>query len=84
LAKAFADTNMMPILCTISDSRYRATGYGVLNMFSCIIGGVTIYIGGVLRDAAINVGHLFQFAAGAMLLAAVLLFFIRPQAVANR
>jgi MFS family permease len=84
LAKAFADTNMMPILCTISDPRYRATGYGVLNMFSCIIGGVTIYIGGVLRDAAINVGHLFQFAAGAMLLAAALLFFIRPQAVANR
>ena len=84
LSKAFADSNMMPILCSISDPRYRATGYGLLNMFSCIVGGLTIYAGGLLRDAAINVSHLFQFAAASLLVCALLLFFIRPQSAAHR
>lgn len=84
LSKAFADSNMMPILCSISDPRYRATGYGLLNMFSCTVGGLTIYAGGLLRDAAINVSHLFQFAAASLLVCALLLFFIRPQSASNR
>ena len=83
LAKAFSDSNMMPILCTVTDSRYRATGYGVLNLFSCIIGGLTIYAGGVLRDAAVDVSHVFQFAAASMLVCAALLFCIRPSAHAE-
>ena len=74
---------MMPILCTVSDPKYRATGYGVLNMFSCIIGGVTIYAGGVLRDAAVDVSRVFQFAAAGVFVCAGLLFFIRPQPTAN-
>ena len=78
LAKAFSDSNMMPILCTVSDSRYRATGYGVLNLFSCVIGGLTIYAGGVLRDAKVDVSHVFQFAAASMLVCAALLFSIHP------
>jgi MFS family permease len=84
LAKSFADSNMMPILCTVSDSRYRATGYGVLNLFSCVIGGVTIYAGGLLRDADIDVSHVFQFAAGGILCSGLLLYYIKPQAASNR
>ena len=84
LAKAFSDSNMMPILCTVADARYRATGYGVLNLFSCIIGGLTIYAGGILRDAKVDVSHVFQFAAGSMLVCAALLFFIRPTVPADR
>ena len=84
LAKAFADANMMPILCTVADPRYRATGYGVLNCFSCIIGGLTIYAGGLLRDAAVDVSRIFQFAAASILVCALLLSFIKPQAAANR
>jgi MFS family permease len=80
LAKAFSDSNMMPILCTVADSRYRATGYGVLNLFSCVIGGLTIYAGGLLRDAHIDVSRVFQFAAASILVCAGLLFCIRPQA----
>ncbi|MEO6003959.1 MAG: MFS transporter [Opitutus sp.] len=83
LAKAFADSNMMPILCTVSDPRYRATGYGVLNLFSCVIGGLTIYAGGLLRDAAVDVSRVFQFAAASILVCAALLYFIKPQAAAN-
>jgi MFS family permease len=80
MAKAFGDSNMMPILCTVSDARYRATGYGILNLFSCVIGGVTIYAGGLLRDAAIDVSRVFQFAAFSILVSAGLLYFVRPQA----
>ncbi len=76
--RVFSDANLMPILCQVSDSRYRATGYGVLNMFSCIVGGLTVYIGGVLRDAQINVGTLFQCAAGGLLLCGVLMVMVRP------
>ncbi len=78
LARAFTDANMMPILCMVSDPRYRATGYGILNLFSCVIGGLTIYAGGALRDAHVNLSLLFQFAAGSLLVCAVLLFMVRP------
>jgi predicted MFS family arabinose efflux permease len=76
--RVFSDANLMPILCQVSDSRYRATGYGVLNMFSCIVGGLMVYIGGVLRDAQINVGTLFQCAAGGLLVCGVLMMLVKP------
>ncbi len=83
-ARAFADSNMMPILCTVTDDRYRATGYGVLNLFACVIGGLAVSAGGVLRDNYIDVRHIFQFAAAGILVCALLLFFIKPQAASNR
>jgi MFS family permease len=79
LARSFADANMMPILCQIADPRYRATGYGVLNSFACLVGGVTIYLGGVLRDAHVDISRMFQFAACSITVCAVLMYFIRPQ-----
>lgn len=78
LTKAFCDSNMMPILCLVADPRYRATGYGVLNLFACLVGGATIYLGGVLRDARVDVSLVFQCAAGGILLCAALLCFIKP------
>ena len=83
LAKSFADSNMMPILCTVADPRYRATGYGILNLFSCVIGGLAIYAGGLLRDSAIDVSRVFQFAALTILIGAGLLYCVKPQAAAN-
>ena len=78
LARAFADTNMMPILCLVSDPRYRATGYGILNLFGCVVGGGAIYAGGALRDAHVDRSRIFQFAAASLALCAVLLLFIKP------
>lgn len=72
--RTFSDANLMPILCTIAPDRYRATGYGVLNLFSCIVGGLGIYAGGLLRDAHIDVRILFQIAAGVMVVCAGLLW----------
>ena len=83
-ARSFADSNMMPILCTVTDPRYRATGYGVLNLFSCSVGGLTIYAGGLMRDADIDVSRVFQFAAVSILVCAALLYFIKPQVSSNR
>jgi predicted MFS family arabinose efflux permease len=77
MTRCFTDANMMPILCLITDSRYRATGYGVLNMFSAIVGGIGIYAGGALRDADVNLSSLFRIAALLLLVCAAVLFTIR-------
>jgi MFS family permease len=74
----FGDSNMMPVLCMVCDPRYRATSYGVLNLFSCVIGGMSIYAGGALRDAQVNVNNLFLFASGTLVVCAVLLFLVKP------
>ena len=78
LAVAFSHANMMPILCIVSNPRYRATGYGVLNAFSCLIGGIAIYVGGAFRDAHGDLSRVFQFAAGSMVACAVLLALVKP------
>ncbi|QYM80737.1 MFS transporter [Horticoccus luteus] len=77
-ARASTDSNMMPILCMVIDPRYRATGYGLLNLFACLVGGATIYAGGLLRDSDISLTVIFQGAAVSMILAALLLFLIKP------
>jgi predicted MFS family arabinose efflux permease len=78
MSRSFTDSNMMPILCMVVDPRYRATGFGVLNMFACIVGGTTIYLGGVLRDRNVDVSYVFCFSAVGLLVCAVLLFLVRP------
>jgi sugar phosphate permease len=79
LARPFTDANMMPILCMVSDQRYLATGFGVLNMFACLVGAATIYVGGMLRDAHVDVAHIFRFAAGGLIVCAVLMFLVRTK-----
>ncbi|MCK9411822.1 MAG: MFS transporter [Prolixibacteraceae bacterium] len=79
LTRAFGDSNMMPMLCMVADPRYRATGYGVLNFFSTIIGGIALYVGGVLRDSKIDLSKMYQFAALIMIICATLLFLVRPK-----
>lgn len=76
--RTFLDANMMPILCLIVDPRFRATGYGLLNMVSCIVGGIGLYAGGYLRDANVDLTIMFQIAAVTVLLCAVLLYQVRP------
>lgn len=81
VTKSFSDSNMMPILSLVADSRYRATGYGVLNLCSCTVGGLTVYAGGALRDAHVDVNRVFQFAAVSILVCATLLYFVKPKPV---
>jgi MFS family permease len=70
LARGFNDSNIMPILCQVIDSRYRATGYGVLNSLSTIAGGCLVYIGGALRDAQVNISLVFQIISIILLVSA--------------
>lgn len=82
---AFVNANMMPILCLIADERYRATGYGILNLCSTCIGGVTIYLGGALRDAKIPVTVIFNASVFILLVCCVLLYLIKlPAAAATK
>lgn len=78
LSRSFTDSNMMPILCEFVDVRVRATGYGVLNLFSCLVGGLAIYAGGRLRDAGADVGHIFDLTALGLAICAALLYFVNP------
>ena len=75
--RIFSDGNMMPILCMIVDQKYRATAYGVLNLFATVIGGVGIYAGGYLRDINIELGLLFRIAAFLLAAAALSLFLLK-------
>ena len=77
LTRTFTDTNLMPILCMIADEKYRATGYGILNMFACIVGGLSIYAGGVLRDASVNTQVLFKISGITMVACAIILWVIK-------
>ena len=78
MCRHFADTNLMPILCIVADARYRATGYGIMNFCSCLVGGVGIYAGGYIRDRNVDVSIVFQVAGAGLLLAAFLIWCIRP------
>jgi hypothetical protein len=75
----FIDANMMPVLCMIVDPRFRATGYGILNLVSCIVGGVGIYVGGALRDADVDLGIIFQSASVIMVFCAIMFYRVRPR-----
>jgi hypothetical protein len=80
ITRAFPDANMMPILFQITDPRYRATGLGLLNAFGTMAGAITIYVGGALRDAQVNIVTIFYVGAAGLAVCAVLLWVIRPQA----
>jgi MFS family permease len=79
LARGFNDANLMPILCQVIDNRYIATGYGFLNFLSTIIGGLMVYVGGVLKDAKIDLSVVYQVSAILMLLASFSLFLVKFQ-----
>jgi MFS family permease len=76
---AFVDPNLMPIICMVTDARYRATGYGILNLFACVIGGLAIYGAGALRDLHIGMNRILLFPVAAGAVAVVLLLLIRPK-----
>jgi MFS transporter, Spinster family, sphingosine-1-phosphate transporter len=79
MARGFADANNMPILCQIVDRRYRATGWGVLNFVSCILGGLMTYAAGALLDAQVGLNRVFQCSAVAVVMAVLLLLLIKPK-----
>jgi MFS family permease len=82
-ARGCSDANMMPILCQIAESDHRATGYGVLNFFSCLMGGLAVYLGGWLKQRQVNLSYIFIGAALGMLICGLLLALVRPKRLAQ-
>ncbi len=80
LGRGFFDANHMPVLRYIADQRYSATGYGFLNFISCTTGGILIFVGGWLKDTQVDLVHVFQFSAGSLLVAGLLLFALKSRA----
>ena len=79
MARGFADANNMPILCQITERRYRATGYGVMNFTSCVVGGLMTYAAGVLNDAQVGLGLVFKWSAAGVVVAVLLLLLVKPK-----
>lgn len=77
--RVFLDANMMPILTLLIDKKQLATGYGVLNFISCLIGGVSLYAGGALRDMDVSVGLLYKISAALLLIIVLLLWQLKPK-----
>lgn len=82
--RPFPDASMTPLLCQIVDRRHLATGVGVLNMFAVMVGGASIYIGGVVRDAQINITTMFNWGAAGLLVCAFLLWAVKPRTDTDR
>jgi MFS family permease len=80
MSQGFLDANLMPAVCTVSDARHRATGYGLMNFVGTTAGGVMTYAGGRLKDADVPFAVTFQLAAGFILIAGLLLFAVKPTA----
>jgi MFS family permease len=78
LTLAFNEPNMMPVLCLVSDPRYRATGYGILNFAGCVMGGIGIYISGVLLDAKVDFNMIFKMLALIIGANVILLLLVKP------
>jgi len=75
----FFDTNNMPILCQIVGPKLRATGYGIMNMVSIIVGGFAVTRVGAMRDAGAAPSAIFSICAVAAAVAVVLVLLIRPR-----
>lgn len=84
VVRGFSDANTMPILCQTVSKKYRATGYGFLNLFSTFTGGVMIYAGGIFRDKHLNLAVAFKASAVALIISGLALLFIRLDATRGR
>ena len=72
------DANMMPMLCQVTQPQHRATGYGLLNLMGCLVGGGSAYLGGWLQQAKLELSYLVMGAAVLVLVAGCLLAFVKP------
>lgn len=79
-SRMFIDCNLMPMLCMVIDGRYRATGFGIINMFTVFAGGMSTYVAGALRDAQVGLGVVFQYASLGLVLCVGLLILVKREA----
>lgn len=74
--KAQVDANFTPIACSIISLQYRSTGLGIFNMVATAVGGMGIYITGMLRDSQINLKVIYQTMALSIIICVLLLWLV--------
>ena len=77
ISRMFVDTNLMPIIVATTDKRYRATAYGMMNMFTTVIGGLGVYVIGILRDKNVDMSLILQVVSLTALASVVFLVLIK-------
>ena len=82
LGRGFFDCNLMPVVCQVTRPQLRATGYGVLNFASTIVGGIMTAAAGGLK-ATLGLSAALQISAVLLFCAALLLLRVRPVAVSG-
>jgi predicted MFS family arabinose efflux permease len=83
LAMGFLGANLMPIICLVVDSRYRATAMGVLNLCAAVSGGLAVYVVGAMRDARIGFGMILMLAGGGAIVCAASLWAVNRRVRKN-
>ncbi len=73
------DANNMPILCQLASPRFRATGYGLMNFVGISSGAFLTPLLGRLKDTGVPLATGFAVCALPALLAALLMFLLRPK-----
>lgn len=73
------DANNMPILCQFVSSKYRATGYGIMNMIGVFFGAFITDLLGKSTDTG-NLGRDFAILGGIVLIALIVqITFLKPE-----
>jgi MFS family permease len=78
IAFGLFDTNNMPILCQFMPPRFRATGYGMLNLAGIGSGAFLTPLLGKMKDNGVPLAQGFAYCAIPALIAAFLMIIIRP------
>ncbi len=73
------DANNMPILCQLAPPRFRATGYGLMNFAGIAAGAYLTPLLGRLKDHGTPLSVGFAMCAIPALIAATLMFVLRPK-----
>lgn len=79
LGWGFFDANNMPILCQVTRPELRATGYGIMNLFSISCGGFADWGFGMMRDRNVPLVGIFGTFASVAVFSIVLVLLIRPR-----
>jgi MFS family permease len=70
------DSNVMPAMCQIVPSAFRATAFGLYNFTTCLVGGAMAVFAGALKDT-VGLGLALQVSAVMLTLSGLILLRVR-------
>ena len=76
VAQGSLDATLMPVLRSLIDERFSATGYGLLNLTSVSAGAIISVLGGYLKDSGVPLGVPLGIAGFLMVICGLFFFFL--------